>query len=132
MATFSSEESATEDNAKESIDVKLLFKTTPFFVNGVLFMTLGAGVMIMGVGTGGIVVGAGLLALVYSIRLNNRIVFGLAYYVVFIMPGIYSETCRVPLNNVTVKHMDKRVYKLHIQTPEVDKHCIVRRAWLEG
>ncbi|QLK63543.1 hypothetical protein GE278_22410 (plasmid) [Enterobacteriaceae bacterium Kacie_13] len=125
-------EGNTEEITEANEDVKLLFKTTPFFINGVIFIVLGGAIMAMGLGTGGILVGAGVLALVNGFRLKNRIVIGLSKDELIITPGLYSETYRVPYNNVKVTHVDNRIYKLHIQTPEVDKTCTLRKGWLEG
>lgn len=125
-------EANSEENTETNEDVKLHFKTTPFFVNGVIFAVLGGAVMLMGLGTGGLMVGAGVLALVNGFRLNNRVVIGLSKNELVVTPGIYSETYRVPFENVTVTHMDNRLFKLHIQTQEVNKICTLRKAWLEG
>ncbi len=126
----------TEGNGDENVEtnesLKLYFKTTPFFINGVVFIVLGGAIMAMGLGTGGILVGAGVLVLVNGFRLKNRIVIGLSKKELIITPGLYSETYRVPYNNVKVTHMDNRLFKLHIQTPDVDKTCTLRKAWLEG
>lgn len=125
-------EGITQENTEMNESMKLYFKTTPFFMNGVVFIVLGGVIMVMGLGTGSILVGAGVLALVNGFRLNNRVVIGLSKNELIITPGIYSETYRVPYNNVKVTHMDNRLFKLHIHTPEVDKACTLRKAWLEG
>jgi len=112
-------------------DNELNFATSKFAMQGILFIVIGTVLVFVGVSTGWLVACAGVVALSNSIRLKKHIMVGLLQDKLIITPGIYSDTCLVPLSDITLIKEDKKVFKLHIRSAGVDRKCTFRKNMIE-
>ncbi|EMH4161602.1 hypothetical protein RJ498_000815 [Pluralibacter gergoviae] len=121
--TTYSQEAASADTDVEDVNTVILlkFKTSQMFLSGMLMLVIGAVILVMGTGTGGILVGVGILALINGSRLKDRVIIGIKDNMLVVTPGIYSETCILPLKDVTVVKLHKGYIKLRLKTAEQEK-----------
>lgn len=117
---------------KEKLSSQLIFKTSMFFVQGLITLGIGLFILLDGVSVGWLLVCSGLLFFSNAIRLNQRIMIGVLNDKLVITPALYAETYLIPLQNVTLIKENKNLFKLHLFAAGVDRKCTFSKKMISG
>lgn len=103
--------------------LSLTFKTSQFYMVGILFIILGVIALFMGLPIGGVFFILGIFYLTNAIRLKNKPLIGIEEDNLILTPSLYSKTYSFPLKSVSLIKDNHRMFKLHINFSGIDKKC---------
>jgi len=109
------------ESEANKISQRLSFKLSTFILQGSIFLVMGLVIVFIGMSFGGILAGTGIVFICNGLRLKEKTMIGVSGDQLIITPSLYAQAYRVPLKDVKLLKENKNIFKLHIQSGDVDR-----------